>query len=90
MVIIGYDDVLDDHEMGWSRYAHSTRIFALNSGLFYVRSNEKTIRLMERITHRLMREKAWDQVVFNEEIFIPSHNDYTCSHIRVIFFCKNH
>ncbi len=32
------------------------------AGLFYTRANERTIKLMDRITDRLNREKAWDQV----------------------------
>ena len=33
----GYNDVADDESMGWARYAHSMRIFVLNSGLFYLK-----------------------------------------------------
>lgn len=33
----GYNDVADDASMGWARYAHSMRVFVLNSGLFYIR-----------------------------------------------------
>ena len=32
------------------------------AGLFYIRPNERTISLMDRITDRLNKEKAWDQV----------------------------
>ena len=69
--------------MGWSRYAHSMRLFVLNSGFFYIRSTRNTIQLMDRITARLMPEKLWDQAVFNEEIFFPSHDDYNSSLITV-------
>jgi hypothetical protein len=68
--------------MGWSRWAHTIRVFTLNSGLFYIRPNQRTIALMDRITARLMKEKAWDQAVFNEEIWFPSHGDFKGSHIR--------
>ena len=61
-----FNDVFDDPKMGWSRYAHTMRIFVLNSGLFYLRPNTRTIDLMDRITARLNKEKAWDQAVFNE------------------------
>ena len=36
-------------------------MFTLNSGLFYAAANERTIALMDRITARLAKEKAWDQ-----------------------------
>ncbi len=52
----------DDPKMGWSRWAHTIRVFTLNSGLFYIRPNERTLALMDRISERLMREKSWDQV----------------------------
>lgn len=34
---------------GWSRYAQGTRHMAFNSGLFFVKANDKTIDLMTRI-----------------------------------------
>lgn len=46
------------------------------------RPNERTLELMDRITARLMREKAWDQAVFNEEIWKPSSAKYKGSHVR--------
>ncbi|CAD7701899.1 unnamed protein product [Ostreobium quekettii] len=69
----GYDDVFDDPLMGWSRYAHTMRIFVLNSGFFYIRPNCRTVALMERITSRLMKETAWDQVrILNIYDFVNS------------------
>jgi hypothetical protein len=32
------------------------------TGLFWIRPNERTISMMDRITERLNKEKAWDQV----------------------------
>jgi hypothetical protein len=58
----GWDDVYDDPKMGWSRWAHTIRVFTLNSGLFYIRPNERTLALMDRISDRLMKNKEWDQV----------------------------
>lgn len=34
----------------------------MNSGLFYIQANPKTVAFMARIAARLAREKAWDQV----------------------------
>ncbi|EFJ42727.1 hypothetical protein VOLCADRAFT_107128 [Volvox carteri f. nagariensis] len=79
----GWDDVHDDPKMGWSRWAHTIRVFTLNSGLFYIRPNERTIGLMDRITDRLNKRKEWDQAVFNMEIWFPSHDDYKTSRIAV-------
>ena len=38
---------------------------------------------MDRIAVRLGQEKAWDQSVFNEEIFFLSHDEYLSPHISV-------
>lgn len=55
----------------------------LNSGLFFTRANERTRGLMDRIASRLAQEAAWDQSVFNEEIFFLSHDDYVSPNISV-------
>lgn len=62
----GYNDVKDDESMGWARYAHSMRVFVINSGLFYIRPTLASIELLDRITHRLNTENGWDQAIFNE------------------------
>lgn len=76
----GYNDVSDDPKMGWARYAHTMRIWVFNSGLFYIRPTIPAIELLDRVTTRLANEKAWDQAVFNEEIFFPSHPGYEGLH----------
>lgn len=62
----GYNDVKDDPAMGWARYAHSMRVFVMNSGLFYIRPTRASVDLLERIIHRLNTEDGWDQAIFNE------------------------
>lgn len=76
----GYDDVYDELSMGWARYAHTMRIWVYNSGFFYIRPTIPSIELLDRVTDRLSREKAWDQAVFNEELFFPSHPGYDGLH----------
>lgn len=76
----GYDDVFDDPSMGWARYAHTMRIWVYNSGFFYLRPTIPSIELLDRVANRLSHEKAWDQAVFNEELFFPSHSGYNGLH----------
>ncbi|PRQ27002.1 putative nucleotide-diphospho-sugar transferase [Rosa chinensis] len=38
------------------------------------------IWLLDRVAGRLSREKAWDQAVFNEELYFPSHPGYDGLH----------
>lgn len=79
----GHIDGIDDPSMGWARYAQATRHMNLNSGLFYLKANERTIGLLDRMALRLSREKAWDQSVWNEELFFLSHGDYISPHVSV-------
>lgn len=44
----------------------------MNSGLFYIRPTLASMDLMKAVEGRLSREAAWDQAVFNEELFFPS------------------
>ena len=79
----GYVDGIDDPSMGWSRYAQTIRIFVLNSGLFYMRASNRTVILMDQITEHLARNKDWDQTVFNEKIWYPSHGSYRSAQVSV-------
>ena len=61
----------------------STEHLNLNSGLFYLKANYRTLALMQRIAARLSVEEAWDQSVYNQEIFFLSHDDYIAPHVTV-------
>lgn len=80
MTAYGYNHVFDEPSMGWARYAHTMRIWVYNSGFFYVRPTLPSIELLDRVASRLARENAWDQAVFNEELFFPSHPGYDGLH----------
>ncbi|KAB2635707.1 UDP-D-xylose:L-fucose alpha-1,3-D-xylosyltransferase 2-like [Pyrus ussuriensis x Pyrus communis] len=80
MTAYGYNDVFDEPGMGWARYAHTMRIWVYNSGFFYIRPTIPSIELLDRVANRLSKERAWDQAVFNEELFFPSHPGYDGLH----------
>uniref|UniRef100_A0A1J3ECG5 Glycosyltransferase n=1 Tax=Noccaea caerulescens TaxID=107243 RepID=A0A1J3ECG5_NOCCA len=80
MTAYGFNDVSDEPAMGWARYAHTMRIWVFNSGFFYLRPTVPSIELLDRVADRLSKAKLWDQAVFNEELFYPSHPDYTGLH----------
>lgn len=80
MTAYGYNDVFDEPAMGWARYAHTMRIWVYNSGFFYMRPTIPSIELLDRVADRLSKEKAWDQAVFNEVLFYPSHPGYEGLH----------
>lgn len=75
----GFDDAaymrlegVTDASMGWSQYAQSWKVFAMNSGLFYLRANERTIALMEHVADQLIKDKIWDQTAYNIAVLKPS------------------
>ncbi|GAB2291312.1 Arabinosyltransferase rra3 [Dionaea muscipula] len=81
MTAYGYNDVFDEPAMGWARYAHTMRIWVFNSGFFYIRPTLPSIELLDRVASRLARPpESWDQAVFNEELFYPSHPGYDGLH----------
>lgn len=73
----------DDPSMGWARSAQYYKHFNLNSGLFYLKANERTIELMRRLDDRLSKTKYWDQTAYNEEIFFLSHGEYKSPQVSV-------
>ncbi|CAA0335839.1 unnamed protein product [Arabidopsis thaliana] len=76
----GFNDVFDEPSMGWARYAHTMRIWVFNSGFFYLRPTLPSIDLLDRVADTLSKSEAWDQAVFNEQLFYPSHPGYTGLH----------
>ncbi|GMI96792.1 reduced residual arabinose 3 [Hibiscus trionum] len=81
MTAYGYNDVFDEPAMGWARYAHTMRIWVYNSGFFFIRPTIPSIELLDRVADRLARQpNSWDQAVFNEELFFPSHPGYDGLH----------
>ncbi|KAG0473324.1 hypothetical protein HPP92_014709 [Vanilla planifolia] len=81
MTAYGFNDVFDEPSMGWARFAHTMRIWVYNSGFFYIRPTLPAIELLDRVAYRMAHEaKAWDQAVFNEELFYPSHPGYDGLH----------
>ena len=80
----GFDDVLDVPAMGWARFAHSTRVFALNSGLFFARPTLAADDVLARVAARVASEEgSWDQAVFNEVALLPSAEGYYAPAPRV-------
>mmetsp|Transcript_6937 Transcript_6937/g.11803 ORF Transcript_6937/g.11803 Transcript_6937/m.11803 type:complete len:388 (-) Transcript_6937:991-2154(-) len=79
----GAIDGFDDPTMGWARYAQYYKHFNLNSGLFYLLANDRTLSLLVRLETRLTKTAYWDQTAYNEEIFFLSHGDYKSPQVTV-------
>ncbi|GAA0155775.1 transferase [Lithospermum erythrorhizon] len=77
MTAYGYNDLYDEPAMESSRIAFTRRIWVYNSGFFFIRATIPSIELLDRVAYRLTHEEGvWDQAVFNEELFQPSHPGY--------------
>eukprot|EP00241_Pyramimonas_parkeae_P005825 CAMPEP_0114251440 /NCGR_PEP_ID=MMETSP0058-20121206/15273_1 /TAXON_ID=36894 /ORGANISM="Pyramimonas parkeae, CCMP726" /LENGTH=401 /DNA_ID=CAMNT_0001365245 /DNA_START=31 /DNA_END=1236 /DNA_ORIENTATION=+ len=79
----GQFDSIHDKTMGWGAGGLFSKIFTLNVGCLYVRSTPKSIDLMNKVNHRLLHEKGWDQQVFNEEVFFLTHGDVRKAQVSV-------
>uniref|UniRef100_A0A061R0L6 Nucleotide-diphospho-sugar transferase domain-containing protein n=2 Tax=Tetraselmis sp. GSL018 TaxID=582737 RepID=A0A061R0L6_9CHLO len=74
---------INDPTMGWGGGGLYLQVFTLNVGCAYLRPNERTVALMDRMQQRLRRGPAWDQQVFNEEVWLPSHGGFRGSQVSV-------
>ena len=95
----GYDHVVDDPTMGWSRYCHGTRMSTRDPGLVLMQATAPAAAAAARIARRLAasgppsppgQNVSAERAVFNEETWLPSHGEYitTGVSLRVInFFC---
>ena len=80
----GYDHVVDDPQMGWSRYCHGTRMSTRDPGLALVQATQAGALLAERVARRLAWRdasggaagQASEREVFNQETWLPSHGAY--------------
>ena len=72
----GWDDVHDEAALGWGRYAHSTRVMHLNSGLWCARPTRAAAEAVRLMASRVAAESTWDQSVFNEVLLLPSARGY--------------
>ena len=67
------------------------RIFARNSGMFFLQATNEAVGMMRRLAYRMEHEGTWDQTAYNEEQFYPSAGGKTASGVssRVMpYFCN--
>ena len=78
----GYDHVVDDEKMGWSRFVHGTRQFVRDPGVAFVADTEASLALASRASSRLLRGED-ERLVLNQELYLPSHGPYAASGVTV-------
>ncbi|EOA33400.1 hypothetical protein CARUB_v10020421mg [Capsella rubella] len=72
----GFNELFDDPSMTRSRIVYTNRIWVFNSGFFYLRPTLPSIELLDRVRDTLYKSGGWDQAIFNEHLFYPSHPGY--------------
>ena len=61
---------------GYDYGSGSYRVFARNSGMFYLQATHDSNRMMKRLARRMETEGTWDQTAYNEEQFYPAHGSH--------------
>ena len=77
----GYDHVVDDPSMEWSRYLHGGRVASSDAGFFRLAPTYESVSFSERIMTRLTAPDDEtptedEQDVFNAAVFFPSYGDF--------------
>ena len=95
----GYDHVVDDPTIGWSRYCHGTRMSTRDPGLVLLQATAPAAAVAARVARRLAAagppappglNVSAERAIFNEETWLPSHGEYVSVGVslRVMnFFC---
>ena len=81
--VIANDAIIAEMLMTIEVHMQGTEHLNINSGCFYIQANKRTVALMARVAARLAKEAAWDQAIFNHEIFFLSHGDYLSPDVSV-------
>ena len=87
----GYDHVVDDPSMGWSRYCHGTRMATRDPGLLWLAATQGAVALAERLAARLaapLPGQPSEREAFNQETWLPSALEYVSvgASLRVMNF----
>ena len=85
----GYNHVLDDPSMGFTRFCHGSRIVAYEPGFFYAMPTDEAVALTARMAIQLVRPaaklgaassafdvNAAEREAFLHELWLPSHHEY--------------
>lgn len=80
MSAYGYDHVVDDPSMEWSRFLHGGRVASSDAAFFRLAPTHESVALAERLTTRLTAlgtevSVVQEQDVFNAAVFFPSYGE---------------
>ena len=84
----GYDHVVDDPAMDWSRFCHGGRVVGNDPGFAKMAATEEALRLARLVARRayahsarsdkdeMMSDLEFEHLAFNEALYLPSFGDY--------------
>ena len=80
----GYDHVVDDPAMDWSRFCHGGRVVGNDPGFAKLAATEEALRLARLVARRAaaharsdeMTDLEFEHLAFNEALYLPSFGDY--------------
>ncbi len=84
MTAYGYDHVVDDPHMDWSRYCHGGRAASRDDGFVRFEAMEESLALVTRVARILLGIESSPSMdiairaheAFNEALDLPAHGDY--------------
>tara|TARA_B100001778_G_scaffold294716_1_gene266535 strand:- start:689 stop:2317 length:1629 start_codon:yes stop_codon:yes gene_type:complete len=84
MTAYGYDHVVDDPHMDWSRYCHGGRAASRDDGFVRFEATEESLALVTRVARILLGIESSPSMdiairaheAFNEALDLPAHGDY--------------
>ena len=84
MTAYGYDHVVDDPHMDWSRYCHGGRAASRDDGFVRFEATEESLALVTRVARILLGIESSSSMdiairaheAFNEALDLPAHGDY--------------
>jgi len=76
---------------GYDYGGGALRVFARNSGMFFLQATNESLSMMRRLARRMEREGTWDQTAYNEEQFYPAHGTHGavgCTSRVMSYYCN--
>ncbi|CAA2986192.1 arabinosyltransferase RRA3-like [Olea europaea subsp. europaea] len=71
MTAYGFVDVFHEPQMGWGRYAHKMRIWAYNSGFFYIKANNPFNRAFRSCSWSTLERECLGPSSLQRGAFLP-------------------
>eukprot|EP00755_Sulcionema_specki_P009058 Sspe_Gene.42617::Locus_20708_Transcript_1_6_Confidence_0.667_Length_774::g.42617::m.42617/K20783/RRA; arabinosyltransferase len=72
----GYDHVVDDAEMGWSRYVHGTRLALADTRVVFLQATNEASIVSSKLMRAGLQSRKHEDALITRLLFAPSHEKY--------------